>query len=93
MGELAGDAIKKLTRSGQQVSGDGGSDRLSMRSLDGLGAEACRFDQAHLIAPGSEFSTLITLDHHPATGFNPDHPGPHPAKGSGFQHLDDITGL
>ncbi len=57
------------------------------------GAEAGRFDQAHLVAPGSELPSLIALNHHPATGFNPDHPGPYPAKGSGFQHLHDVTGL
>jgi len=64
-----------------------------MRSLELLGAETGGFNQAHLIAPGGELPTLITLDHHPATGFNPDHPSPHPAKGSGFQHLHDVTGL
>ena len=58
-----------------------------------LGAEAGGFDQAHLIATGGEFTALIALHHHAATGFDADHTGAHPTKGSGLQNFDHITGL
>ena len=58
-----------------------------------LGAEAGGLNQAHLIATGGEFTALIALHHDAATGFDADHTGTHPAKGSGLQNLDHITGL
>jgi hypothetical protein len=57
------------------------------------GAKASRLNQSHLIAPCSELTALITLNNHTATGFDPDHTGPDPAKGCGLEHLDHISGL
>ncbi len=45
------------------------------------GAEAGGFDQANLISAGREFTTLVALHNHTATGFHPDDPRPNPAKG------------
>ena len=59
----------------------------------GSGAEARGFNQSDLIAPGREFTALVALDHHPATGFDPDDPGADPAQSSGLQNFDHITGL
>ncbi len=59
----------------------------------GSGTEAGGFDQTHLIATGGEFPPLVALDHDPTSGLDPDDPGPDPAKGGRFQHLDHITGL
>ena len=94
--------MQKLTRSeeaGEQVAISIDTDRGFVRKVLtqagglGLGTETGGLDQTHLITAGGELATLITLHHHPATGFDPDHPGPHPAKGGGFQHLHDVTGL
>ena len=52
------------------------------RRTDGLslGTEACWFNQANLIAPGREFTALVTLNNHTAPGFNPDDTGSNPAE-------------
>jgi hypothetical protein len=55
--------------------------------------EASWFNQANLIAPCGEFTTLITLYNHATTRFDADHPGTNPAKSGGFENLDDIAGL
>ncbi len=64
-----------------------------MRQRNRSGAEAGGFDQAHLVAAGREFATLIALNDHPTTRFHTDHPGTNPAQSGGFENLDDITGL
>lgn len=66
-----------------------GRDAEALRS----GAEAGGFDQTDLIATGGELPPLVALDHDPTSGLDPDDPGPDPAKGGRFQHLDHITGL
>jgi len=58
-----------------------------------LGAKTGRFNQADLITPGREFTALIALNHHTATGFDPNDAGTNPAKGGGFEHFYDIAGL
>ena len=62
------------------VRGTGQTRTGSDAEAPGSGAEAGGFDQAHLIAPGGEFPTLVALDHDPTSGLDPDHPGPDPAK-------------
>ena len=57
------------------------------------GAEASGLDQAHLVATGREFTTLIALNDHATTRFHTDHPGTNPAKSGGFENLDNIAGL
>ena len=64
-----------------------------MSGAQSSGAETGGFDQADLIAAGSELTALIALDDHATAGFDADHPGTNPAEGGRFQNLDDITGL
>ena len=51
------------------------------RRLKLLGAEPSWFDESNLIATGSEFTALITLDDHTAAGFDAYHSGTDPAEG------------
>jgi hypothetical protein len=57
------------------------------------GTEPSGFNQTHLVATGRELTTLVALYDHATTRFHSDHPGTNPAKGGGFENLDDITGL
>jgi hypothetical protein len=57
------------------------------------GTKTGGFNQADLIAPGGEFTALIALNHHTATGLYPNDAGSNPAKGGGFKHFYDIAGL
>ena len=57
------------------------------------GSKTSGFNQADLITPGREFSALIALNHHAATGLDPNDAGSNPAKGCGFKHFYDIAGL
>ena len=80
-------------------AGDGLVNNLTLARLGrqangkGSGTEAGGLDQADLIAAGGEFTTLIALYHHTATGFDPDHAGANPAESGRFEHLDHISGL
>jgi len=65
----------------------------SARPRKALRAKTGRFNETNLIAPGREFTALITLNHHTATGFDPNDAGTNPAKGGGFEHFYDIAGL
>jgi hypothetical protein len=58
-----------------------------------LWSETGGFNQANLIPPGREFTALIALNHHAATGLDPNDAGSNPAKGCGFKHFYDIAGL
>ena len=69
---------------------EGTQDRQSVRAS---GAKTGGFNQANLVATGREFTALVALDDHATPGFDPDHPGPNPAKGGGLQNLDHITRL
>ena len=53
----------------------------SRRAAGASGTETGRFNQAHLVATGGEFTTLVALHHNAATGFDADHPGAHPTEG------------
>ena len=57
------------------------------------GSKTGGFNQADLITPGREFAALIALNHHAATGLDPNDAGSNPAKGCGFKHFYDIAGL
>jgi hypothetical protein len=57
------------------------------------GSKTGGFNQANLITPGREFTALIALNHHAATGLDPNDAGSNPAKGCGFKHFYDIAGL
>jgi hypothetical protein len=57
------------------------------------GAKTGWFNQADLITPGCEFTALIALNNHTATGLDPNDAGSNPAKGRGFEHFYDIAGL
>jgi hypothetical protein len=63
------------------------------RSVGNLGSKTGGFNQADLITPGREFPALIALNHHAATGLDPNDAGSNPAKGCGFKHFYDIAGL
>ena len=45
------------------------------------GSETCWFNQANLIATGSEFTALIALNDYTSTGLDTDHTGTNPAEG------------
>jgi hypothetical protein len=62
-------------------------------STNRLVSETSGFDQTNLVATCCEFKALVALNDHATAGLDPDDPSPHPAKGSGFEHLDHITGL
>jgi hypothetical protein len=57
------------------------------------GAKPSGFNQTDLIATSGELTTLIALDDHASTGFDPDHPGANPTQSRGLQNFDHITGL
>ena len=59
----------------------------------GSGTKASGLDQAHLVATGGEFTTLIALHHHATARLHADHPGANPAESGGFENLHHITGL
>jgi hypothetical protein len=63
------------------------------RSTGNSGSKTGGFNQADLITPGREFTALIALNHHAATGLDPNDAGSNPAKGCGFKHFYDIAGL
>ena len=67
--------------------------RLSAEIHRELGSKTGGFNQADLIPPGREFTALIALNHHAATGLDPNDAGSNPAKGCGFKHFYDIAGL
>ena len=70
-------------------------DELNKRAqpCTGSGAKAGGLDQTHLVATGSEFTTLIALHYHTTARLHADHPGANPAKSGGFENLHHITGL
>jgi len=57
------------------------------------GSKTSGFNQANLITACREFTALIALNHHAATGLDPNDAGSNPAKGCGFKHFYDIAGL
>ena len=58
-----------------------------------LGSETSGFNQADLITSSREFTALIALNHHAATGLDPNDAGSNPAKSGRFKHFYDIAGL
>jgi hypothetical protein len=70
-----------------------GEEGVTGAGKDTSGSETGGFNQADLIATGGEFPPLVALDHHTATGFDPDHPGTNPTQSRGLQNFDHITGL
>ena len=57
------------------------------------GPETGRLNQAHLIATGREFTTLIALHNNATTGLNANDASANPTQSSGFEHLHHVTGL
>ena len=71
----------------------GGLDLASGQIHRESGSKTSGFNQANLITAGREFTALIALNNHAATGLDPNDAGSNPAKGCGFKHFYDIAGL